>query len=98
MSYREFQMKVVRNDRPNEEGYWTSRIVPDVWPGDDKAQENMLREPPDCYYEPEPGYHVVSITEIEPGPSDQPGSMREMAGFEAGNFDNQPEPPMGKRF
>jgi len=93
MGYRLFHLKVVPSDQPNSEGWWIERVVPDEWPGDDRAQKHMLRTPPDYDYEPSPGCHVVGIREAAPGPADQPGSMREMAGLEAGEFDDPPESP-----
>lgn len=35
--YRQFHLKVVPDDRPDSDGRWIERVVPDVWPGDDKA-------------------------------------------------------------
>lgn len=97
MNYRLFHLHIVPSDRPNSEGRWIQRVVPDEWPGDDRAQKDMLPTPPDYDYVPSPGFHVVSIKEVAPAPSDQPGSMREMAGFEAGEYDDPPEPAFGMR-
>ena len=96
MGYRSFNLKIVPNDRPNDDGRWVQRVVPDEWPGDDKAQAHMLRAVPDFNTEPMPGYHVVEIEETKPGPSDQPGSMREMAGLPASEYD-LPQPGYGMR-
>jgi hypothetical protein len=88
MGYRLFHLKVVPDAYPNAEGRWVARVVPDVWPGDDLAQSHMLKEEPDYDTVPGPGLHVVAIQEVEPGPSDQPGTMWEGAGFPNGNFDD----------
>jgi len=87
MGFRQFQIKIVRHDRPDDEGRWIERVVPDEWPGDDKAGSHMLRTPPEYDAEIMPGYHAVQIVEVQPAPPDQPGSMREMAGLPAGDFD-----------
>jgi hypothetical protein len=92
--YRLFSLKIVPDDKPNSNGRWIERVVPDEWPGDDRAQSHMLREPPNYDYVPAPGFHVVAIEEARPGPCDQPGSMREMAGLPAGEFDAPPAPGM----
>lgn len=97
MSYRLFHLHVVRNDSPDSPGHWIARVVPDEWPGDDRAQSHMLRTPPGYDYAPSPNEHVVAIREAAPGPSDQPGSMREMAGFKAGEYDDPPQPTYGMR-
>ena len=95
--YRLFHLKVVPDDAPNDPGRWIERVVPDVWPGDDRAQPHMLRSPPDHDYKPSPGTHVVAIQEAKHGPSDQPGSMREAAGLPAGDLDEPPAPSLGMR-
>jgi hypothetical protein len=97
MAYRLFHLKVVPNDRPNSDGRWIERVVPDEWPGDDHAQEHMLRAAPGYDYVPSPGFHVVAISEASPGPADQPGSMREMAGFAAGEFAPAQDTSFGMR-
>lgn len=74
-TYRLFHLKIVPDDRPNADGRWIERVVPDTWPGDDKAQPHMLKEPPVHDTVPLPGYHIVQIEEATPGPSNQPGLM-----------------------
>jgi hypothetical protein len=68
-------MKIAKKDDPNHEGFWISKIVPNIWPGDDKAQSHMLRTPPDYDYQ-EPAFDILSIVEIKPGPSDLPGTLQ----------------------
>lgn len=64
MGYRLFHLKVVPDDQPDSDGRWIERVVPDEWPGDDRAQPNMMQTPPDFSYVPSPGYHVVSFEEV----------------------------------
>ena len=75
MSYRLFQLHVVPDAQPNSEGHWIERVVPAEWPGDEAAQPHMLPEPPTNDYVPMPGFHVVAIQEVTPGPANQPGTM-----------------------
>ena len=77
MKFRKFIVKIVADNQPNSEGYWADYIVPDVWPGDDLAEANMLRDVPNYCFIPYVGAHVVSISEFKEIPKHQPGTMYE---------------------
>jgi len=88
--FRLFRIQVVPESRPNDDGFWIERVVPDEWPGDGKAQPHMLKSLPGHDDELIKGHRTVQIVEADPGPLDQPGSMREMAGIPAGDFELPP--------
>ncbi len=73
--YRRFHLKIVPDGRPDSDGQWIERVVPDEWPGDDKAQSHMLKTVPDYDTVPLKGFQIVNIREATPGPSNQPGFM-----------------------